>query len=159
MQKYGTAVHNSEYCAYQKNMCKNRDIPPVEPKHHPLFFAQSVLLLLPFQTDNIPCFTFFQAGRIFFLRLGFSTPSQKSRFEISQEYPIRIVQAPWMFCHVDTVLLRVGVCAGKHCALRPSAQSINPMLLCCYCICVFMAMSLFSAYFTLFWNFEFTQNS
>ena len=95
----------------------------------------------------------FQARRMFFLRLGFSTPSQKSRFEISQEYPIRIVQAPWMFCHVDTVLLRVGVCSGKHCALCPSAQSINPMLLCCYCICVFMTVSLFSACRTSLLNF------
>ena len=35
MQKYATAVHNREYCAYQTNMCKNKDTPPVEPKHHP----------------------------------------------------------------------------------------------------------------------------
>ena len=58
-----------------------------------------------------------------------------------------------MFCHVDTVLLRVGVCAGKHCALCPSAQSINPMLLFCYCICVFMTLSLFSACKTSLLNF------
>ena len=34
MQKYATAVHNTEYCAYQTKMCKNKDLAPVEPKPH-----------------------------------------------------------------------------------------------------------------------------
>ena len=132
VQKYATAVHNTEYCAYQTKMCKNKDLAPVEPKPH--LYISGIIC-----TISTPSFTLsngqysllhiFSSWKKVFLATGVFLLKYVG-LKLAKNI-LRTVQAPWLFCHVDTVLLRVGVCAGKHCTLRPSAQSINPMLLCC----------------------------
>ena len=155
MQKYATAVHNTEYCAYQTKMCKNKDLAPVEPKPH--LYISGIICAI-----STPSFTLsngqysllhiFSSWKKVFLATGVFLLKYVG-LKLAKNI-LRTVQAPWMFCHVDTVLLRVGVCAGKHCTLRPSAQSINPMLHCYYCICVFMTASLFFACRTTLLNFR-----
>ena len=84
MQKYATAVHNREYCAYQTNMCKN-----VQPKPHP--YISGIIC-----TISTPAFTlsngqyslhFFKLEEYFSCDWGFLLLLKKVGLKLAKNIP------------------------------------------------------------------------